>query len=71
MLIHRKIGNSETKVDENLPGIIDGRLWWQQSSAYWELPFYADYGLYPPKDRRDHIAAREQLWAIREGLTDY
>ena len=54
----------------NLPGLKDGRLWWEQSSAYWELPFFAEYGysVLSFKDRDCELAAREQLFAVREGL---
>lgn len=59
---------------EKSPGIIDGRLWWEQSSEYWELPFYTEAGIFGGDavlpDRDDWLAAREQLWSSREGLTD-
>ena len=42
------------------------RLWWEQSSDYWDLPFYAHFGLNAPPDRDEALAAREQLWAMRE-----
>ena len=48
------------------PGLIDGRLWWEQSSDYWDLPFYSELGLTAPPDRDDALAAREQLFAMRE-----
>lgn len=46
------------------------RLWWEQTSWYWELPFFmevglADYAAELP-DRDDQLAAREQLFGIRE-----
>lgn len=41
-------------------------LWWEQSSAYWEMPFYSEFGLTELPDRDDALAAREQLWAVRE-----
>ena len=48
------------------------RLWWDQQSEYWELPFYAEMGIFMPfpQDRGNELAAREQLWAVREDLTD-
>ncbi len=51
--------------------MIDGRLWWEQSSDYWELPFYAEAGLIGPSEQDDRLAAREQLYAIREGLAEF
>lgn len=44
----------------------EGRFWWEQQSAYWDIPFYADFGLTELPDRDDALAAREQLWAMRE-----
>lgn len=54
------------------PGIIDGRFWWDQKSEYWDLPFYSELGLSTNiyMDFDDALAGREQLFAIREGLTD-
>lgn len=49
------------------PGIsADGRLWWEQSSVYWELPFFTEMGFTPLPERDEMLAAREQLWAMRE-----
>lgn len=47
---------------------LEERLWWEQSSAYWELPFYSDMGLNACEvgDFDDQLAGREQLFAIRE-----
>lgn len=45
------------------------RFWWEQTSVYWELPFFAEMGICCPElglDRGDELAAREQLWFIRE-----
>lgn len=44
------------------------RLWWEQNSAYWDLPFYAEAGICCDAmgNRGDELAGREQLWAIRE-----
>lgn len=50
------------------PGLVDGRLWWEWTSDYWELPFYSELGLNAPPDRDDALAAREQLFAIRAFL---
>lgn len=47
-------------------GVIDGRLWWEQSDVYWDLPFFSEMGLCPIPDRDANIAAREQLFAMRE-----
>lgn len=47
-------------------GVIDGRLWWEQTTVFWELPFYSDIGFNQLPDRDDSLAAREQLWAMRE-----
>jgi hypothetical protein len=41
-------------------------LWWEQTDWYWELPFYAEMGMRPVVDREDWLAAREQLFAMRE-----
>ncbi len=41
-------------------------FWWQFTSDYWELPFYSEYGLTELPERDDALAAREQLWAMRE-----
>ncbi len=44
------------------------RLFWEQTSDYWELPFFMDIKLYDYQvalpERDDQLAAREQLWAI-------
>jgi len=45
------------------------RLWWEGTESYWnDLPFYAELGLCAEvmDNRDDELAAREQLWAIRE-----
>ena len=47
----------------------DARLWWEQTDAYWELPFFAEMGVVSDPDRAAALAMREQLWAIRENLT--
>lgn len=45
-------------------------LFWEQTSDYWDLPFYTEMGLFnsyimlPLRD--DWTAAREQLFAMRE-----
>ncbi len=52
----------------DMPGIIDGRLWWENTAAYWDLPFYTEGPYSPPSERDDELAGREQLFAIREGL---
>jgi hypothetical protein len=57
-------------VKKSAAGVVEGRLWWEQSSVAWELPFYSELGLTPPPDRDDALAAREQLWAIRERLSN-
>lgn len=45
------------------------RLWWQQTDVYWHLPFFAEMGFCcEDLAGEDWNAAREQLWAIREGL---
>lgn len=41
------------------------RLWWEQTSVHWELPFYSEFGLNAPPDRDDALAAREQLFAMQ------
>lgn len=48
------------------PGVIEGRLWWEQTDVYWDLPFYSEMGLTALPDRDDALAAREQLFALRE-----
>lgn len=42
------------------------RFWWEQTSDYWEIPFYSEFGLSALPDRDDALAAREQLWGQRE-----
>lgn len=53
------------------PGVIEGRYWWQQQSAYWELPFYSEFGWNAGAVGTfdEFTPAREALWAIREGLS--
>jgi hypothetical protein len=48
------------------PGVIEGRLWWEQTDVYWDLPFYSEFGLTQPPERDAMLAAREQLFALRE-----
>lgn len=47
--------------------------WWRFTPDYWDLPFYAEAGLCcdAMTDKDDALAAREQLWAIREGLAEF
>lgn len=44
----------------------DHVFFWRQSSDYWDLPFFSEFGLSPLLDFEDTCAAREQLWATRE-----
>ena len=52
------------------PGVIEGRLWWEQTDVYWDLPFYAEMGFTALPDRDEALAAREALWALRENCDD-
>lgn len=52
--------------DGEQPGLVEGRLAWEQTSDYWDIPFYSELGLTALPDRDDAIAAREQLFAMRE-----
>ncbi len=48
-------------------------FWWEGTASYWELPFYAEMNLCCEgllDNYGEMLAAREQLWAIREKLTD-
>jgi hypothetical protein len=44
------------------------RLWWEQTEAYWHLPFYAEAGACCEimGDTDNMLCGREQLWALRE-----
>lgn len=54
------------RLSDELPGLVDNRLWWEQTSDYWQLPFYSEMSLTALPDRHDALAAREQLFAMRE-----
>lgn len=43
---------------------MSGRLWWEQTAAYWDLPFYSIFGMTELPSREDALAGREQLWAM-------
>lgn len=44
--------------------------WWVRETGIAALPFFGDLDLEAPKAMSVWLCAREQLWAIREGLTD-
>lgn len=51
-----------------VPDATRDALWWEGKQEYWDLPFYAEMGMCCEAmlKRDDELAAREQLWAIRE-----
>lgn len=42
------------------------RLWWEQTTVHWELPFFTEMGFSVLPEWHEYQAAREQLWAMRE-----
>lgn len=57
--------------DEHEAGFAkSARFWWQQSSFFWDLPFFSEFGWMAPVDFENACAAREQLFAQRELLDE-
>ena len=64
------IGRNTTDSSPYVPpcGRAKDRFWWELGETYWWMPFFAEMGLNCEAmfEREEELAAKEQLWAIRE-----